>query len=354
VSHSRPLYTKKHASWYITARDKSSRLSAERRIREGLKLARKFYSGFDSKDGFDSRRLRHWPDARLERLNRFIAEARRLTSGENHALYTLHRPRNSEQRSALILHSGLISPNERTHPMRAWPIYTNTRKVKIRYVKERVLVGAAMGRPIYEERTRAEVRRPVGVRGGVLVHRDYLFREVLGFQPGIESTTPEGIRVGKLLRTLDPWEQILKAMEMLLPRLPDRTLVGNEAYYRLLSDRGPVGTSVPKHMLIDRMQVWGEDYEMSSGFVGTLIGVRYVGDEFKAVRGPQSVDARAEKRRARYQEMSRERVNARARITRHGHVSKPGSKPKPKPRSKPKLKPKTPPRRKPGPPRRHK
>lgn len=326
-----PRYTSKPASWFTQATSKRSRLETQARLQEGLKLARQFYSGFSASDGYDARRLRHWPDARVAELKRFIAEARRLTSGEYHELYTLQRPRTADQRSALILHSGLISPDETKHPQRAWPIYANTRKVKVRYIKERVPVGAAMGRPIYIERLRAEIRRQVGKTGSVLVHRDYLFREVLGFQPGIDSTTPEGMRVGRLLGTMDPWQQMRKAMRLLLPHLPDYTPRGDEAHYRLLSDRGPVGTAVPKHMLLDRMETWGEEYGDSQGFVGSLIGTRYVGDEFAAISGPRSVDKLAQERRARYQESTALRAAARSRI--HGatgrlHVARKASKKK--------------------------
>lgn len=310
----RPLYTSKHSTWLTSAPDKRRRSETQARLQEGIKLVRQLYSGFSAEDGYDVRRLRHWPDSRIKELQGFIAQARRLTSGEYHELYTLHRPRTPDQRSALILHSGLISPDERKHPQRAWPIYANTKKVKVRYIKERVPIGAAMGRPIYLERLRAEIRRPVGEKGSVLVHRDYLFREMLGFQPGIDSTTLEGLRVGRLLKTMDPWQQMRKAMRMLVPLLPDYTPQGHEAYYRLLSDRGPIGTSVPKHMLIDRMDMWGEEYGDAGGFVGSLIGVRYVGDELKAVSGPKSVDKRAEQRRTRYQEYISSRSRSRARI----------------------------------------
>lgn len=313
-SAGRSPYTQKHSSWFTDASNKRSRSETQARLQEGVKLVRQLYSGFTAGEGYDVRRLRYWPDARVKELQGYIAQARRLTSGEYHELYTLHRPRTPDQRSALILHSGLTSPDEDKHPQRAWPIYANTKKIRIRYIKERVPAGAAMGRPIYIERLRAEVRRPVGEKGSVLVHRDYLFREVLGIQPGIDSASPEGIRVGRILRTTDPWAQMRVAMRLLLPHLPDYTPRGDEAHYRLLSDRGPVGTSVPKHMLMDRMDTWGEEYGDAEGFAGMLIGVRYVGDEFAAISGPKSVDKVAQQRKARYQEYISSRGKARSRI----------------------------------------
>lgn len=293
-----PVYLKKPSREFQKGKKTSQALSA---FRDGIKLVRKLYSNFDASHGFDLRYIERWPASRIQTARRFMGEAQRLTRGEYHELYTLARPRNVAQRQALRLHTGLQSPDESHHPQHAWPIYANTRRVKVRYVPERVLIAAPMGRPIYEERLRAEIRR--SVPGGILVHRDYLFREVLGFQPGLESTSPEGMRAGQRLGTFDPWEQMVLAMQLLVKVIPDRTPNGNEAHYRLISDRGPIGTSVPKHMLVDRMQTWGEDYNVR--YAGLLLGVRYQGDEFKAIHGPQSLDKKAQDRRARYAELAR-------------------------------------------------
>lgn len=314
------LYQSRPSTWFLNTEGSRDAQHAWRaHFRDGIKLVRQFYAGFDPGDGFDLRHVRYWTDARVATLNRFIGQANRLTSGEFHELYTLHRPRSAEQRRALILHSGLVSPDEDRHPQRAWPIYANTRDVELRYVKETVPkpgVPRMAGLVPIEERLRVEVRRRI--KGGALVHRDYLFREVLGFQPGLESTSAEGLRAAGILGSTNPWQQMVAAMRLLLPRLPDRTRKGNEAYYRLLSDRGPIGTSVPKHMLIERMQEWGEDY--NDKFVAILIGVRYQGDEFEAVRGPKSLDAKSDRRRARYAELARDRQKARARIGPRGDV----------------------------------
>lgn len=322
------LYQNQPSAWFLNAQEKGSTHAWEGHFSDGIKLVRQFYGGFDPRDGYDLRHVRHWTDERVEVLGRFIGQANRLVSGEFHELYTLHRPRSPGQRRALVLHTGLSSPDEDRHPQRAWPIYANTREVELRYVKETVPklgVPRMAGLAPTEERLRVEVRRPV--KGGALVHRDYLFREVLGFQPGLESTTPEGLRAAQVLGTTVPWQQMVLAMRMLLPRLPDRTPKGNEVYYRLLSDRGPIGTSAPKHMLVERMQEWGEDYNQR--FVAMLIGVRYQGDEFEAVRGPKSLDAKSERRRARYAELARERQRARGRIGARGEIlPRKGTKPK--------------------------
>lgn len=305
-----PNYSSAPATWYREAPDSRSRRELQRRFAAQLKTVRALYSGFEASAGFDLRKLQRWPESRFKTFERFANLATRLTTGEFHSIYTLARPRTAAQRQALFLHTSQVSPDQRHHPQKAWVIYANVRNARVRYVEEEVPVGAAMGRPIVQKRLRAEIIQPV--RGGVLLHRDYLFREVLGFQPGTESTEAEGLRVGRILGTFDPWQQMIKAMEILVRWIPDRTPQGNEAYYRLLSVRGPIGTSVPKHRLVSRMIDWGEEYDPN--FAEQLIGVRYQGDEFKAVRGAESLDAKSERRRAQYRRWAYEERLARARV----------------------------------------
>jgi hypothetical protein len=289
-------------------------------LREGLKTARRLYAGLTPARGFDARSLKHWPNARVEVLSQLITSAHRLTAGEFHELYTVVYPRTADQVAALQLHTTQVSPDPR-YPQKGWVVHANVRGARVRYIPERVVIGAAMGRPIYEERLRAEVVRPV--KGGVLLHRDYLFREVLGFQPGADSTTAEGKRLGAMLKSFDPWVQMVHAMRLLMKRIPKRTSTGEEAYYRLLTDRGPTGTSVPAHMLIERMQRWSERYDKS--FVEFLIGVRYTGSEFKArIQGRKTIE-----RRQRYERLQKQLRLERSRIARTGHLG-PKSKPKPK------------------------
>ena len=311
VSKSKPVkYLKSFSSWVTSAKSKGSLLSQQQYFRDGIKLVRKLYAGFTPERGFDVRLLKHWPHSRIEELRGYISDANRLTSGEYHELYTLARPRTSDQIHALQLHTSQVSRDERRHPQQRWVIYANTRKARVRYVVERVPIAAAMGRGIFEERVRAEVVQPV--KGGRLVHRDYLFREVLGFQPGIESTTPGGMRMARFLGTVHPWEQMIAAMRVLVRIIPDRTRAGEEAYYRLLTDRGPVYSAVPKHFLVQLMQQWGEEYERATDFAGMLIGVRFTGDEFKARREGRLRD----ERRRKYERSAYERRLARARLSR--------------------------------------
>lgn len=286
-------------------------------LRSGLKLIRKLYSGFDPESGFDARKIKHWPTARVHAAQSFISQAHLLVSGAQGDQYVIARPRTDAQVAALQLRTSQVSTHPRQHPLKGYVIYTNTpKRTRVVYREEEV----PMGFGLVETRLRVEVRQQM--QTGPLVNRDYLFREVLGFQPGVDSHTPEGVRLGRELGTLVPWEQMELAMARLARRIPARVdrgpKRGEEAYYQLLSVRGPVGSSIPHHMLVERMIRWGEHYVET--FAETLIGVRYQGDEFKAVRGDQSLDARRERRQARYRKLREQLRRERAKLDRRARA----------------------------------
>lgn len=308
------------SSWYANASPRD-RLYRQRVLQSGLKLVRRLYAGFTPADGFDGRDLKHLPDAQATELLGYISAANRLTSGEFHGLYQVTRPRTPAQMRAMRVYTSQASPDEDRHPQKGFVTYANTRTARVRFVTEERLVAAPMGRAVTQVTTRVEMRQPV--KGGALVHRDYLFREVFGFQPGEDSATPEGLRLGRQLGTFVPWEQMVIAMQRLVKVIPDRTRKGDEAHYRLLSDRGPIGSGVPKHMLVDTMQRWGDVYDET--FVEVLIGVRYIGDEFAMRRqGVQS-----SQRRMRYQRLAHDLRLARRRIRPDGSLRAKSSRTRP-------------------------
>jgi hypothetical protein len=118
------------------------------------------------------------------------------------------------------------------------------------------------------------------------VDRDYLFQEMLGFQPY-------------------RWEDFIRALRMLLPLLPDKTPTGKDALYTLLSrEHGPISAPVPKPFLLQVMLEWSEAY--ANEFAGTLIGVRYQGDRWQAAMGPQSELNQRERRRMLYRRIKQQ------------------------------------------------
>jgi hypothetical protein len=303
-----PRYLKGVSPWITESTDPYTLRKQYGAIRDGMRKVRKLFAGFEAQDGYDLNRLFHWPKDRVETARRFITYSTRLSSGEFFNLYTIVYPRTAAQAAALRLHTGQLSPDPDKHRQKGFVVYANVPKARIRYVEEEIPTGAAMGRPTVRRQLRAELVQPV--KGGALLHRDYLFREILGFQPGVDSATPEGLRVGRLLGTFDPWEQMVIAMRRLVTWLPDTDWRGNEAYYRLLTDRGPIYSAVPKHMLVQLMQQWGEQYDEASGFAGTLIGTRYQGSEFKA----RKAGVQRDQRRARYRRLSEDLRRARGRL----------------------------------------
>lgn len=311
----RSPFLKSFSSWFASAATARDLRERQHRLTDGLKKVRAIYAGFGAAQGYDLRYLRHWPDARVQELLRYVQRVNRLTSGESYEIHQVVRPRTAAQRQALRLHTSQVSIDEERHPQRGFVIYRNeVVPARVRYVEEEVLEAAPMGRPVRRRRLRVEIRE--AVKGNARLVRNYLFREVLGFQPGLDSASSEGLRIGQMLGTFNPWDQMVIAMRRLVPRLPAYAPSGDEAQYRLLTDRGPIGSRVPRHMLVDEMQRWGEEYD-SATFVGTLIGVRSLGMEEQA----REIMVEASERGMRYRTMMEEQHKALSRIDYRGTLT---------------------------------
>jgi hypothetical protein len=142
--------------------------------------------------------------------------------------------------------------------------------------------------------------------------RDYLFREILGYQPG------ELDRRGRLPG--DPWADIIRATRTLMKVMPDQVEVSpgvfKEAMYTLMSQsHGPVSSPVYKRFMIQTLQEWGESY--ANSFVGILIGWRLQGDRLSAAMAPDSEYNTRQERR----ELHRQAQHAEALASRR--ISKP-------------------------------
>lgn len=298
-------YLKNVSETFRTKERKADALLLERSIRERFPLLRKIYGGFTSAEGYDLRYIKRWPEARLNQARKYLSQVNRLTSGESWQTFSLHKATTLEEHQAIYRHTRQGSDDPK-HPLKAYVLFSNVKGARVRYVEEEYPIAAAMGRPIVKKRLRAEVVRPV--KRGLLLQRDYIFDEVLGFQPGVDVGTPQGAKNAELLGTAEPWEQMLIAMERLLAFLPQHTASGEPAWYRLLSDRGPIDGAATKSRLMARMQRYAAEYDPT--FVETLIGVRFQGGEFES----RKIQRRSEEMRQKYREQAAERRKARARI----------------------------------------
>lgn len=192
--------------------------------------------------------------------------------------HVIVRPRTKAEERALRIHTQQKVPRQK-----AFVIHTSKpMKAEVHYVTqpERLMPFNA---PPIGGGLRVEMVQRYQDGKLVLADRDYLFAEMLGYQP---------IR----------WGDFIRALLMLLPLLPDKTPMGKDAMYTLLSrEHGPIGSPVLKQFLIESMQEWSEAY--ANEFAATLIGVRYQGDRWEAAMSPESEVNMRERRRQIYKKI---------------------------------------------------
>lgn len=194
------------------------------------------------------------------------------------AQHLIVRPRTKAEEKALRIHTQQKVPRQK-----AFVIHTSKPLVaQVHFVtqpeKKMPFFAAPIGGGL-----RVEMVQTYQDGELVLTDRDYLFEEVLGFQPY-------------------RWEDFIYALQMLLPLLPDTTPTGKPAMYTLLSrEHGPISVPVLKEFLIEVLQEWAEKYE--DEFAGTLIGVRYQGDRWVAAMSPTSEYNTRQERRSLYRKI---------------------------------------------------
>lgn len=235
------------------------------------------------------------------------------------------RPKSKAEADALYRHTTESFP-EGKHSQKAWIVHSEQPgTARVRYLKAPVQVGWKKAKKGYERDIGPGLRVELvhDVRGGQLIDRDYIFKEVLGFQPGIDFTRATFLAAERLRLPADPWEQIRVAIEMLMDVLPDKTPRGHDAYYKILTLRhGPIGASVPKEMLVGELIRYGQTY--AKGFAEAIIGVRYMGSEWQAVSpsNAKNADRQQDIRRAHYRKLAYQERLARMRQSRQSRKSR--------------------------------
>jgi len=244
--------------WFIALATPRIKQAKERDLRERLRIVRKLFSGFEARDGYGARYPGNWSLRRRRELERFSYEANALLSVPS----LIVAPKNSDQRAALIKHTGQLHKRQ----IRFVVHVPAPQRKHVRYVRARVPFPHMGAGALFQKGLRVEVVDKV--TGGEMYTRDYLFREILGYQPVL-------------------WSDFLDAMLRLLPYLPDLAPSGEEAAYTLLSvPHGPISSPVLKSFLLDEMQDWAGRYKEE--FAGLLVGVRYQGDTFRSYMSEKS------------------------------------------------------------------
>lgn len=262
--------------WFLDLATPRIKQARERDLREKLRTVRRLFSGFEASDGYDGRYPRNWSMQRRRSVERFAYQANTLLSTPG----LLIKPRSQRERDALEKHTGQLHPRQ----IRFVVHVPAPQKMRVRFVRDRARVPF-MGAAALRLKT-LRVETVEKVTGGEMYTRDYLFREILGYQPVV-------------------WEDFIYALIRLLPYLPDRTPSGEEATYTLLSQpHGPISSPVLKSLLLEEMQRWAEEY--ADDFPGLLVGVRYQGDTFRSYMSPGSEYNERQRIRSVFQKIKKE------------------------------------------------
>ncbi len=263
------------ATWFLSDyKTGSTRRGQLAYLRKTIQQLRSVYRGFSPKDGFDARYPQNWTAHQHSQVMAYGARLHSLMSAQ----HVIVRPRTKAEEKALRIHTQQKVPRQK-----AFVIHTSKPLVAaVHYVTQPEKKMPFFAPPIGGG-LRVEMVQSYQDGALVLTDRDYLFEEMLGFQP------------------YNP-DDFIYALRMLLPLLPDKTPTGKEAMYTLLSrEHGPIGTPVFKEFLIETLLDWLEVYE--DEFAATLIGVRYQGDRWTAAMSPQSEYNQRQERRALYRKI---------------------------------------------------
>lgn len=241
---------------------------------------RQFFSGFESRDGYDARYPGNWSMQRRRQVEYFAYQANALLSTPS----LIVKPRNARERRALEKHTGQIHPRQ----IRFAVHVPAPLRMRVRFVRDRARVPFMGAAALLQKRLRVEVVDKVV--NGELYTRDYLFREILGYQPVV-------------------WDEFIEALIGLLPYLPDYTPSGEDATYTLLSQpHGPISSPKLKKLLLNEMQRWMQEY--SNDLSGLLIGVRYQGDTFTSYMSLKSEYNERQRIRTVFRKIKKEYRNA--------------------------------------------
>ena len=263
------------ATWFL----RDYKTGASRRgqlayLRKTIHQLRSVYTGFTSKDGFDARHPQNWTAHQHDQVIEFGSRLHSLISTQ----HMIVKPRTKAEARALRMHTQQLHPRQKffvihtTKPLRAEVFYTPQPERLMPFFAPPI--GGGLRVEIVERYQDGKLE---------LVDRDYLFYEMLGYQP---------------LK----WDEFVLALRMLLPFLPDKTDTDKEAYYTLLSkEHGPISSPAPKSMLMEKLLEWAEEY--SNEFAATLIGVRYQGDRYAAAMSETSEYNQRQRRRQLFRRM---------------------------------------------------
>lgn len=275
--------------WLLELKDPRSRKLAFNNLVADVKALRQVFTGFETVDGYDLRHVELWSQRRVVRARKFGVRLRNLKSYP----HIIVRPRTAEQRAALFRHVSQPWKN-----LKAFVVHTPRNP-------ERTVVQYVMGPPIpmgfgVTLRPKLRVQLVADELGGKHLTQDFLFREILGYQPGLPG--PGGaFRHGR-----HPWEDMIYATRMLLPFMPRTTMSAKtgqeeEAWYTVISmPHDSIGASIRWSEILNYFRSDYSKYDPE--FAGLILGFRYQGDRWKAAMSPRSEMNRRDRWKSLYRQ----------------------------------------------------
>lgn len=199
-------------------------------LSKNLKNLRQFFSGFDSRDGYDLRDVKSWPASRVRTVDKYAEYLNHLQS----QTFSRIVPRSKKERAGLIDYTG-----QRLRRQKAFVVHKPSEK-------DEVAIGSQGEVVVVRELP----------TGGFLFTADYIFSVVLGWQP-------------------ITWDEVVQATKEILPHLPD----GN--YFILSELHQEIDVPQPKRMLLRIMMRYLQEYA-EKAFASTIIGFRRIADNIVA------------------------------------------------------------------------
>lgn len=204
-------------------------------LNTSIKLLRRYYSGFDARDGFSLNDLKALPKNRADKVLKMAHTLRQIQSRP----FINVRPRKAKSKQVLRMHTGQRQPKQKVFAVHSTLGVTEQTKIKIRGKK------LEFNTPYIDKEGKAHTRTV----------RNYYFA------------------FAKRIRT---WDDIMTEANKMIARLPPGR------YSIISSIFEMVGATVDRENLMRKFQEWFDQYHTMTdkeGMAETLIGVRWIGKD---------------------------------------------------------------------------
>ncbi len=274
------------------------RIAEAEYLKESIRIARKYVSGFEAKDGYDLRKVARLNPARLAKLRRVAPRIRQATASP----FIAYRPRSKGARRALQRHTGLDDiPGLKTFPVHVPKPERAKVRVKGRKYKSLEITETIKGRQHHDR---------------FFYLSDYLKGEVVR----VDKRGRKSVRKYNE-RPPETFEDILRVARRMIAHMP-------RGYYVIeTSSHGSIGIHMGRDDLLssissrylgyDSLKPGGKD---DRGLAGTIVGFRLVSSNLESANREytERLTNRVKLQRARTADRARRSRNVTRRLKLRG------------------------------------